>query len=348
MPRITGPAAPARPVVVAPEDPAPQANAPRRAGPRAATWDGVHAPTVAPATISEARDLARLVEAAERAPMFLVPGNRAEDLRPMTDPVEVDPGSRAFVAQDAHGGRAWVVDQAVRIPNAAPDVLARFLHGFFAGAARGGGNGPTTEVLAVKRADGWARTAPGARFDPFADLSVEKFVARIGDVRVLKPLDGLVPPGGMDLVVERSSVRERPDQVEFTAHFLNPDRKSGPFPGTTDGAVRFRCTRHDDGSATMEGFYLTREPTQFAEHIAGFVPPMRLGRAMLSLGADLVARTPMALFGRFMEGAMHAADTAMDTAASVTHADDAVRRGVGKLHAMYYRETLFPNLAGVG
>ncbi|MBI2267543.1 MAG: hypothetical protein HYU64_20635 [Armatimonadetes bacterium] len=293
-----------------------------------------------------------LIRAANNAPLFIVEGNMPSDFH-LTRQSEVDPGSQASLGVDNRGNRIWVVDQKVRFDKAPPDAVEAFLDGFFCGKAAGpGGNGPRMKLLAVERNGVWEEvpekdnTDFAALSSPFADSTIGRFIVHVYDVHPISSKIGEIFPGGSftGIVDNRQTIRG-PDRSEFTIHFLNPDKTRGPFPGTTDGAVRFRASRNSDGGATLEGYYVTREATQFLDNISDFVPGMKTGKAFFSLGHSLYKLSPMGILtGGLTDGMMEAGESLADAAIGST---SAVRKAVAAFHARYYRTVLFPNLAGV-
>lgn len=318
--------------------------------------DNVYAGTVGrkPATTSAdgLRDpgLRTLAEAADRAPIMLVPGNQSGGFE-LVGGREVDPGSIAAKGVDQQGQPIWVVDQKVRFEHAPVDVVDRFFTSFFTGGASGSkSDGPKMELLMTDRGNGWQAAGPYANaaramcHNPLADPTLQRFVVRISDVRVAPGSGTLMPAGGMDGVVDLGSLKRSTDSCEFTLHFLNPDRQQGPFPGTTDGAVRFRCSRQPDGSALVEGYYVTRAATNLVGPMSNFVPPVSMSKALLSKGRELASGTPFALFGAVLGGMASVAESAGDAVARAIGGDEGMRLAVSKLHAGFYRSVLFPNL----
>ena len=294
--------------------------------------------------------LRKLAEAADRAPFILIDSNQPTGFK-LVDQREIDPGSIAAKGTDQRGKPIWVVDQKVRFEHAPANAVDNFFNSFFTGGASGSKNdGPAMRLLMTDRGDGWqaagddANKARSMRDNPLADPSLQRFVVRISDVRVAPGSGTLMPAGGMDGVVDLGSLKRSQDSCEFTLHFLNPDRQQGPFPGTTDGAVRFRCTRQPDGSATVEGYYVTRAATDLLGPMSNFVPPVSMSKALLSKGRDLVKGTPMALFGAVLSGMVSMAESAGDAMARAVGGGEAARLAVSKLHAGFYRSVLFPNV----
>lgn len=293
----------------------------------------------------------RLIDAAERAAHFLVPGNGEGDFK-LTRSKEVDPGSIASEGTDGRGQPIWVVDQKVRLSASPPDLGATFLDGFFTGGCFGkAGNGPRARLIAAERNGVWTEAAPGessasaVRASPFADPAITRFIVALEGVRPTNAPEALVPPSGMAMVVDKRSAVRSPERAEFTCHFLNPQGTQGPFPGTTDGAVRFRASRERPGGpTTVEGYYLTRAATQYLDPLTGTVRPLKAMKSAMEAGRALFEATPLGWMTRpFTRGMTALAEGVTD---KVIGATGMVWDSVATLHARYYREVLFPNVLG--
>ncbi|MDQ7821256.1 MAG: hypothetical protein RDV48_00540 [Candidatus Eremiobacteraeota bacterium] len=294
--------------------------------------------------------LKRLVKAADSDPFILVPGNGPEGFS-LKAPSEVDPGSQASEGLDARGNAIWAVDQKCTYRDVQGQLDTLLLDGIFCGGSAGKtNNGPTAAILAVEREGRWEEiprhdhTAAGAKKSPFQDPSITRVIVKMDGVKPLQSLGAVLPAGTFEAVVDTRQTIHGENKSELTLHFLNPDKRSGPFPGTTEGAVRFRASRNADDSVTIEGYYVTRAAREYIDHLTDFVPLAKTGKSLFSLGRSLYRLTPMGFItsplsdalGRTMEGIT---DKAIGTLGFT-------RPAVAALHSSYYRTVLFPNLLG--
>jgi hypothetical protein len=289
----------------------------------------------------------KLLRAISRAPRFLVAGNRPPQFV-LGAGREVDPGSTAHVGVDGAGAPVWVVDQKVQFANPPADLVGAFLHGFFTGKAAGPrGDDLRARLVSTRRAGTWSlaagsdNTAIGLARSPFADPTIEAVVIHLDNVRPAGHAPGL-KAGAMDLYIDMTSVVRHPEHAEFTVHFLNPDDREGPVPGTTDGAVRFRARRLANGSASVEGYYVTAAAREYLDPLSDFTTPVARAKDAARLGMKLWNATPVGWLTRpVTDLTLRTMTSAADHAIAAT---GAVQGAVATLHARYYREVLFPNL----
>ncbi len=295
---------------------------------------------------------ARLIRSSRGAAKFMVKGNMPGNFR-VRHKEKVRPGTTAFIGKDAKGKDIWVVDhRSVYKPTSgAKDISRRLLDGFFCGACAGPKrNGPRMKVLAVKRSGEWnepgagTHSTLGALKSPLNDAKVDQFIVEVAGVRPVPHSSSLMHPANFKMVIHRSSIKAGKDFAEFTGHFLNPDKLRGPFPGTTDGALRVRARKNRDGTVGLEEYYITKGATEYLEPISRSVKPMSLGKSLFKLGRGMLEKTPpgamfkpMADLGIKMGRSM--ADRAMHHTMGKT-----VFSQVARLHTGYWEDVMFKNL----
>ncbi|GEM_PF-2909288 len=294
--------------------------------------------------------LQKLIDAASKAPKFMVEGNNPENFN-LEGEHEVDKGSMASHGNDSRGREIWVVDQKIRYPAPPGDLSALVLDGFFCGGSAGTRiNGPRAKLLATEKNGTWSEapdnssSEKGLRKSPFKDPKVSRFICEMSGVKPFQAAGDLLPPASFKCVVDTGSAVRSRDKCEFTLHFLNPDGTMGPFPGTADGAVRYRATRNSDGTVTMEGYYVNRAAREYMGALTDSMPLGKEGKKLFSLGNSLFNMTPVGMITAPFTSAM---GRAMESVADSTiGATGMVREAVTTLHAKFYRTVLFPNLLG--
>jgi hypothetical protein len=308
-----------------------------------------------PGQVAGAEDLSRstqqVIRAAQRAPQFLVPGNMPRSFR-ASKRHTVRPGTTAFVGQDARRRSIWVVDhRSVYQGSGQANITRKLMEGFFTGACAGGScNGPRMRILAVQRGGTWHQPRPGdhtsqgAKRSPLTDPSVERFIVKVSGVRPVPNTSAVLHPASFQMVIERRSIKHGPNLAEFTGHFLNPDRQRGPFPGTTDGALRIRARRLADGRVSLEEYYVTRKATQFLDAFSTSVKPLATGSRLYQLGRNLMGRTvPGKVMGAFADQGAKMAKGMMDTTVKHTMGQE-IWRQVARYHTSYWEDVMFRNL----
>ena len=70
---------------------------------------------------------------------------------------------------------------------------------------------------------------------------------------------------------------------------------------------------------------------------------MKMGRAFVDRGAEMMKGTPMGLFGAMAKGMMSGMESVTDAGVRMSGGGEAARLGVSKAHASYYRNTLLKN-----
>lgn len=229
----------------------------------------------------------------------------------------------------------------------------KLLDGFFTGACSGNQcNGPRMQVLAVHRGGAWkepaagSHTSRGARRSPLTDPKVDRFIVEVSGVRPVPNSSALLHPAKFQMVIHRQSIKNKPGLAEFTGHFLNPDRQRGPFPGTTDGALRIRARQLPGGRVALEEYYVTRKATEFVDAFATSVKPLSAGSKLFNMGRGLFQRTlPGKMLKPLADTGMNMAKGMMDTTVKHT-AGRSVWRQVAKYHTEYWENTMFRNLLG--
>ncbi len=292
----------------------------------------------------------RLIRASGSAPRYLVRGNMPRNFRPQHRE-KVRPGTTAFIGKDARGKQVWVVDHRSTYRKGPKDIASRLLDGFFCGACAGKkGNGPRMKVVALKKGGKWiepgtrAHGRLGALKSPLTDKAADKIIVEVAGVRPVPNSDAVLAPAKFQMVIHRSSIKAGKDLAEFTGHFLNPDKLRGPFPGTTDGALRVRARRNGDGSISLEEFYVTRGASEFVEPMARSVKPMATGRRLFNMGRSLLEKTPAGFMMKPVTSlSIRAARGMADTALRHT-AGKQVFSQVAKLHTGYWEDVMFKNL----
>jgi hypothetical protein len=294
--------------------------------------------------------LAELVKAAERAPFIFTGTNRPENFS-LESGKEVDPGSMASRGTDALGNAIWVVDQRVTYPEGPERADSALLDGFFCGGSAGKTmNGPRARIVAIERNGVWEEVPPennnekGALSSPFQDKSITRFIAQMHGVRPVPQAGDLLSPASFYAVVDTAEALRGERKSEFTLHFVNPEKRQGPFPGSADGAVHYRMTINRDKSVTMDGYYVIKAAKEYVAILSDFIPLGKTGKSFFSLGKSLINLTPVGLIATPLANALGSAaekmtDSAIDSSGVMFHAASA-------LHASLYRRVLFPNLLG--
>lgn len=292
----------------------------------------------------------RLIDASRRAPKFLVQGNTPDRFR-VHHTERVQPGTKALLAKDAAGRSIWVVDHRSTYRQGPKNIASKLLDGFFCGAVRGKtASGPQMRVIAVQRKGTWTEltgkdhTAVGARKSPLTDKANQRVIVEVRGVKPVPAAGPLLRPATFQMVIERGSIKQGQNFAEFTGHFLNPGKQRGPFPGTTDGALRIRARRNTNGSVSLEEYYVTRSATQFVAPMANSVRPMALGSSLFNMGRSLFNMTPPGkmikpLTDRGMKMAKGMTDATVGQVAGKT-----MFRQVAKYHTDYWERVMFTNL----
>jgi len=264
---------------------------------------------------------------------------------------KVRPGTTAFIGKDSRGQGIWVVDHRSTYRSGPKDIARRLMDGFFCGACVGkDGSGPRIKVVAEKRGGKWREPGAGAHGklgalkSPLTDAGVEQVIVQVAGVRPVPGTKAVLNSATFQMVIHRDSIKASKDRAEFTGHFLNPGKTRGPFPGTTDGALRVRASRNKDGSVSLQEYYITRSATEYLEPMARSVKPMALGKRLFNMGRGLLEKTP--------PGAMMKPMTNLGLKVSRSVADTALHHTVGKqvfsqvakLHTGYWEDVMFKNL----